>query len=103
MLVKSRSNNNHILLLWCDNSVLPSQICHQYLSTVSDVKDLYGAVGGTGGEARSVIIHLSVVLKQREHHRFLIWFLIHPQNIMSVRSQFSTQTFNSFRTFRKPS
>lgn len=49
-----------------DSCVSPSQIGHEYLPTVPDVKDLDGAVGGTGGEARSVIIHLSIVLPQTE-------------------------------------
>lgn len=45
---------------------LPSEVCHQDLSSVPDIKDLDGAIGGTGGESSPVIIHLGIMLKQKQ-------------------------------------
>ena len=45
---------------------LPSEVCHQYLTSVSDIEDLHGAIRRTGGQSRAVVIHLGIVLKHRE-------------------------------------
>lgn len=52
------------MCLW--SHVSPSEVCHQYLPSVSDVEDLHRAVRGAGGEASSVIVHLGVVLKETD-------------------------------------
>lgn len=47
---------------------LPSEVCHKDLPSVSDVKDLDGAVRRTGGEPSPVVVHLGIVLKQTEQN-----------------------------------
>lgn len=54
-----------IYVMWLLNhSVSPSEVCYQYLPSVSDIEDLYGAVRGAGGESSTVVVHLGIVLKQ---------------------------------------
>lgn len=48
------------------DGILPSEVCYQDLPSVSDIKDLYSAVRGAGGESSTVVIHLGIVLKQTE-------------------------------------
>lgn len=48
------------------SGILPPEVCHQDLPSVSDIEDLDGAVRGAGGESSAVVVHLGIVLKETE-------------------------------------
>lgn len=54
------------------HGILPSEVCHQDLPSVSDVEDLYGAVRGAGGQSGTIVVHLCIVLKQTQDVNIII-------------------------------
>lgn len=51
-------------------SILPSEVCYKDLASISDIKDLYGAIRGTGSESSTVVVHLGIVLKHTDINTF---------------------------------
>lgn len=51
---------------------IPPQISHKDLPSVFDVKDLYRAIRGAGGQSGAVIIHLSIMLNTERQIRVIM-------------------------------